>query len=570
MRTHNGREIKADYILAFLFAVLAGAIIAGGYIYYRSVDKLHRIAVEKQLSAISQLKVSELVQWRRERLADGNIFSDNAAFSTLVRRFFENPRDADARTQIQSWMDLVRTHYGYDRVRLLDARGVTRLSTPAGLPPGNDETPRDISEILQSGRATMKDFYRSEHDQHIYLEVMTPILSTRTGRPAMGILALRIDPTKYLYPYISRWPVPNASAETLLVRREGKDVLFLNELRFQKNTALRLRISQDRKEVVAVQASQGKDGIVEGIDYRGRPVVAFLRAVPDSPWHLVARMDISEMSEPLKVHLRLILVLICALLVIAGMCMGFIRWKQNLRLYRERYQAAAALQEEIVERKKAEEDLKASVREKELLLREIYHRTKNNMQVIIGFLNLQSANIEDEKVLELLRDTTGRIKAMALVHEKLYQAKNLSMIDLKDYTEDLAGMIVKSHQRRPGAIALRMDMESALMTIDVAIPCGLILYELISNAMKHAFPGEREGEIRIVLRRRADGETEIGVEDNGVGLPEGMDIRKCDSLGLESVVQLTEHQLRGRVDVHREGSTRFRIRFSEPVYRERI
>jgi two-component sensor histidine kinase len=225
---------------------------------------------------------------------------------------------------------------------------------------------------------------------------------------------------------------------------------------------------------------------------------------------------------------------------------------------------------DITERKQAEDDLKASLREKEVLLRELYHRTKNNMQVIIGLLNLQSERIKDEKVLEMFKDTGSRIKSMALVHQKLYQAKNLSRIDLKDYIEDLAGMIMKSQSKKPGAVALKMDMESVFVSIDSAVPCGLIMNELISNALKHAFPGEREGEIRVILRHNADGEIEMGVDDNGEGLREGLDIRQCESLGLELVVQLTEHQLQGQLEVRREKGAQFGIRFREPENMERV
>ncbi|MBI5592841.1 MAG: transporter substrate-binding domain-containing protein [Deltaproteobacteria bacterium] len=233
-------------------------------------------------------------------------------------------------------------------------------------------------------------------------------------------------------------------------------------------------------------------------------------------------------------------------------------------------QAVLVCIEDITERKRAEERVRASLAEKELLLKELYHRTRNNMQVIIGFLNLQSEGITDEAVLDMFRDTINRIKSMALLHQKLYQAKNLSRIDLGDYIRDLARMIVKSHARKPEAISLQMDLESVSVLIDAAMPCGLIINELISNALEHAFPGEREGKIRVVLRRKADAEIEMRVEDNGVGLPEGLDIRKCDSLGLESVVQLTEHQLRGQVEVQGTGGTRFRIRFRESAYRERV
>lgn len=223
-----------------------------------------------------------------------------------------------------------------------------------------------------------------------------------------------------------------------------------------------------------------------------------------------------------------------------------------------------------LERIHAENELKNSLHEKEMLLRELYHRTKNNMQVIISFLNLQSERITDSTVLAMIRDAIGRIKTMALVHQKLYQAKNLTRIDLKDYIMDLTQMIAKSHIKKMGLIEFRMDLESVNLTIDTATPCGLILNELITNSMKHAFPGESKGEIRVTLHKTEDGDIEIGVKDNGVGFGENMDIRSCQSLGLESVLNLTEHQLKGRVDFRNDNGARFLIRFKEPEYFERI
>ena len=225
---------------------------------------------------------------------------------------------------------------------------------------------------------------------------------------------------------------------------------------------------------------------------------------------------------------------------------------------------------DITERKLAEEQIKASLEEKEALLRELYHRTKNNMQVIISLINLQITDITDENILQMFQATKNRINSMSLVHEKLYQTKNLSRIDLKDYFLELISLLSNSFQDESDRIKIKTDMNEAMVTIDSAIPCGLIMNELVTNIFKHAFPGNHSGEIQISLKKSDNGKIEFIVGDNGVGLPLELDIRDVDTLGLKSVVALAEHQLPGSIKVITDNGTKFYITFKELLRKERI
>ena len=198
---------------------------------------------------------------------------------------------------------------------------------------------------------------------------------------------------------------------------------------------------------------------------------------------------------------------------------------------------AQELEQRVAERKQAEEQVKKSLQEKEILLRELYHRTKNNMQVICSMLALQSQYTKDEQVLKIFEETENRIKSMALVHQKLYQSKNLSSIDLKDYISDFTDFLVKDHRVESNRISFIFDMDSVLVLIDTAIPCGLVLNELISNSLKHAFPGDMEGEIRIRLKKTEEGEIELRVSDNGVGVTKDFDFRQSDTLGVQTLIK---------------------------------
>ncbi len=168
-------------------------------------------------------------------------------------------------------MGLIEKGFDYDRVRLLDSRGVVRLSVPDTEEPLSQAIERKVAETLQSKQITFVDFYRQEDPRKISLAFLVPIPDDQDGGRPLGVLSLRIDPEVYLYPFIQRWPESSKTAETLLVRREGKDVLFLKELKFQKNAALTLRIPLGNQDVPSVKAILGWKGIVEGHDYRGGP-----------------------------------------------------------------------------------------------------------------------------------------------------------------------------------------------------------------------------------------------------------------------------------------------------------
>jgi PAS domain S-box-containing protein len=331
------------YGFLLIFALLAMGIVTVGYLYYRHYEELYRAEVEQQLSAIAELKVGELTQWRKERLGDGGTLFKNAAFSDLVRRFFENPPDADAQRQIQAWLEKSQTMNQYDEIRLLDVQGVTHMTVPASRTDMASVVSRRIPEVLRAGQVVFQDFYRNEHDQRVYLAVMVPILDERDGSAPLGVLVLDVNPETYLYPFIKRWPTPSLSAETLLVRKEGNEVVFLNELRFQTNTALNFRAPLDRVALPAAQAALGREGITEGMDYQGLPVVAALRVIPDSPWSLVARMNTAEVYAPLRARLWQMVVIIGVLLFGAGACVAVVWWRRRARFFREQNESAEAL-----------------------------------------------------------------------------------------------------------------------------------------------------------------------------------------------------------------------------------
>ncbi|MCP4353127.1 MAG: hypothetical protein GY795_47355 [Desulfobacterales bacterium] len=216
----------------------------------------------------------------------------------------------------------------------------------------------------------------------------------------------------------------------------------------------------------------------------------------------------------------------------------------------------------------SEHRIKASLREKEVLLREIYHRTKNNMEVISSILALQSEKLEDYQVKKIFKDTENRIRSMALVHQKLYQSKNLSNINLKDYINDLAELLLKSYNAEK--ISCIPEANNIFVLIDIAIPCGLILNELIANSLKYAFPADSQGEIKIVLNRTDNNEIFIRFSDNGIGFPKNFDFKNSDTLRIRMVISIVEHQLGGTVDFETNNGMVCQIKFKDDLYSERV
>ncbi|MDP3148791.1 MAG: PAS domain S-box protein [Ignavibacteria bacterium] len=334
---------RSTYTLYLIFIALIVGIITSGYLYYRIYEKNYRTEIEHQLSSIALLKVDQIIQWRLERLGDAEVFYKNTEFSGLVKRYINNPNDTDAKNRILKWIGEVQSSYKYNRICIYTKNGDEVIST------SNEKILKPYiftarsSEVLNSGEIFFEDFYRDENDNRIYLTIFIPILSEKSSKNVIGILALRIDPEQYLYPLINAWPTLSKTAETLLVRREGNEVVFLNELKFEKNTALNLRRPLTDLKLPGARAALGNNEIMEGIDYRGVPVIAYVCPIPTSPWFIVARMDLSEVYAPLRERMWFMIILLVGLLIGSGTSVGQIWHHQRVKFYKEKSETTAAL-----------------------------------------------------------------------------------------------------------------------------------------------------------------------------------------------------------------------------------
>ena len=219
---------------------------------------------------------------------------------------------------------------------------------------------------------------------------------------------------------------------------------------------------------------------------------------------------------------------------------------------------------DITERKRIEATLQASLAEKEILLREIHHRVKNNLQLISSMLRLQSTYVEAAPYRAMFEDCQGRIRSMAMIHERLYHSQKLASIDFGQHLRELATELVGSHSGAARNVRLQSEADPVSVHIGQAIPLGLIANELISNALKHAFPSGRAGLLRVVFRASESGQLLLSVSDDGVGLPRDFDLEKGHTLGLRMIRDLAR-QIRAQPAVRSNGGTTFEISFAQEL-----
>jgi two-component sensor histidine kinase len=231
--------------------------------------------------------------------------------------------------------------------------------------------------------------------------------------------------------------------------------------------------------------------------------------------------------------------------------------------------------QQTAELQASDKKTKIALQEKEVLLKEIHHRVKNNLQTIVSLLNLQAGYINDKEAVEVFENSKDRVRAMALIHEKLYESKDLARVDFGDYIRNLVKPLYESYAVGPGQVQLKMEVENTSLDIDTSIPLGLIINELVSNSLKHAFPGSQKGELYVLLGENKhegkDNEYDytLIVKDNGIGFPADIDSRESESLGMLLIKTLVK-QLHGVINVDTKKGTAFTIKFQKRKYQKRI
>jgi len=330
----------SPYRLHLVMALVAVVILVGGYLLYRDQEQQMRQRVEGGLSIIAQLEVEQIAEWRAERLTDADMLVGSPFFTEGVAKYMASPTDTEIKDKVIARLAIIGKSHPYQDILLVNVNGKVLLSLNDSVHRLSDMTLAQLAVAIKEHKAVMVDFHYPPDSNTPHLDVIAPLFPwQQDSQQAIGAVVFCIDPSHYLYPLVQSWPIPSETAEILLVERDGDQVLFLNKLRHQKDTALKLRIPLSRQEVPAVMAVLGKEGVVEGRDYRGVEVLAALEHIPDSPWYMVAKIDTSEAISALRFRVGIIIASVAGLLAAALAVIGLI-WQRRQRLaYQVLYRA---------------------------------------------------------------------------------------------------------------------------------------------------------------------------------------------------------------------------------------
>ncbi len=325
-------------IILFLIIILSVSIAGITYYNYQKDNLLTEKLQE--LSAISDLKIRQITQWRFERLANGRFLGDDIMLQLRIAEYLKHPSNTWAFKTTQRMLKSLTENFDYRSAVLLDQDGKARLAFPVKDTATEDNLRQLLPEIKRDRKVLMTDLYLNSYAGNANIDLIIPLLGQRVNDTLVtGFMVLRVDPEKVLYPLLKSWPVPSKSAESLLVKKEGDEIVYLNELRHIKNSVLLLRKPVSDEKLPAVMAVKGIRGTIDGIDYRNVRVVASMKKIPGTPWYMVAKMDRDEIFTVLNSQMRLIITVLVLFITAIGLFLGFLLWNQRVLFYREKYES---------------------------------------------------------------------------------------------------------------------------------------------------------------------------------------------------------------------------------------
>ena len=366
MRTPVNRPRTLDWVLIGLLLVALLAVGAGGYIYLERIDGAARAEAEENLGAVADLRVREIGQWRKERLQDASYIRRTPYVARRALSVLDQPSSQANRSNFAGWLQVLMLDRNYKRVLLLDTNLNVCMTYPQGPSSHLSELERRAAgAVLRDGKVAEVDLHRGVVDQEAVLSLVVPLIVRREGAAdrvpatgmgespldhAAGVLVLQLNPREVLYSLVEGWPTSSRTAETLLVRREGDEVLFLNEVRHRKGTALTLHRPVSAKDLPAAMAARGQSGVVTGVDYRGVRVLAVVRPVPGTVWSLVAKEDEKEIFALFRQQARMVwggVGLLTVALCLGAALLGRRRDVRLLRLQLDTEKQSRALAERV-------------------------------------------------------------------------------------------------------------------------------------------------------------------------------------------------------------------------------
>lgn len=329
--------------LLVLFIFITISSVVAGIIYYNY--QKNRLLTEQQLelSSISYLKIKQITQWRLERVNNGRFLGENNLLVMKFSEYLKNPANYQLHKEILQTLKSLVDNFDYKNTLLIENNGNVRIAYPARDSLIGDHLKPLLSEIIKERKIVLTDLHKATQISFVHLDMLVPLIErNQNDTTVLGLLALRIDPQEILYPLLKSWPTSSKSAETILFRQDGDEIVYLNELRHVKSDVLDFKRPVSTANLPASMALQGITGTTDGIDYRNVRVVAAMNKVPGTPWYLVAKMDREEVLAPLTFQFRLIVFILILIFITLGSFLALLIRNQRVDYYREKYETEVA------------------------------------------------------------------------------------------------------------------------------------------------------------------------------------------------------------------------------------
>ena len=335
----NRQKPPTPWPVLALFLVITICSIIAGIFYYNYQKKSLLTEKQQELSAISYLKIRQITQWRLERINDGKFLGENILLVREFSEFLKNPTSLTLRKNIIQSLKSLTENFDYKNALLIEKGGNVRLAYPEEDTLIGDNLKQLLPGIIKHRENVLTDLHKVNRISFVHLDLVVPLIDhTMNDTLVLGLLALRVDPRQVLYPLIESWPTPSKSAETLLLRREGDEIVYLNELRHLKNSELILKKPVSSMKLPAALAVQGITGTIDGVDYRNVPVVAAMNKIPATQWYMVAKMDREEILSALTNQMKMIVIMLILVILTSGSILALIIRNQRVIFYREKYE----------------------------------------------------------------------------------------------------------------------------------------------------------------------------------------------------------------------------------------
>ncbi len=433
---------KYPWYLIFLFLFLSIGILIIGNLYYQDLRDHLKIEKQQELAAIISLKIDQIIYWRQERIDFAGTLMNDPFIALRVRDFIQGRASKALKAQLTARLTSL-VSYDYQSLALIDPLGTVRLGVPTSGPELSPYLKSLALQAIREKKIVFSDLYR-DADSKVMLSVLTPLVVAQGKEKAIvGVILLRIEPYQFLYPLIKSWPTPSLTGETELIRQEDGEVVFLNELRHRQNIPLNLRFPLNSPNLVAARIARGEDGMIEGLDYRGVPVLAASGRLPHSAWFLIAKLDADEIYAPLQKRTKELAFLLISLIATGGLGVAYFWRNQQSRFYRRQYE---------VERQRSS-----------LAQRYEYLTRFANDIILVTDQNLKIVEANDRALASY---GYAREELLQLDLKQLYPPGSELIDSLVSHVEEEKGLIFETLQRRKDGTTFPVEVSLRLQEVD--------------------------------------------------------------------------------------------------------